>query len=334
MSFKKSFVIVVAIFSLISCNVLKELNSTSINGGDNIKSPNSTTSVQSTFKTRSDPGKVKSWAYQKLLIKAIESNNIAGVKKYIEMGANPNWGESEHEPESAMYIAALNGCKECVAAMAPTADFNFSWKLSWYLPVVGASKHSKEMLVYMVENFDVDVNATAYGRTGQENALASLVSKSKPGCISYLLSKGVNPNYGSPSPWYDYVFSENIKNGKVDEVKAFLTAGADVNIASSRTTVLGQAIDMKRQEIAKLLVEAGANPNYCNDEMERGRPPIYYAIKRNDYKMVKLLVDNKANVNCNSFNECRCSGSPLDQASDDRRIDSRVIDILIENGAR
>lgn len=332
MTANRLLILLFTVVLFISCGALTELNSF-----DSYQQPSRTTlktSTNTSYGKKSDPGQVTSWAYQKLLVKAIEARNVSDITKYIEMGANPNWGDEEYEPKSALFIAAKNGCKECIAAMATKADFNFSWKHSWCLPLAGAAQHSKDMVAYVVENYNVNVNATAYGRYGQETALASMVSKPKEGCIEYMLSKGANPNIGSPSPWYDYVFSKNIKYGKLPEVQAFIDADANLNIASSKTSVLGYAIDMKRTDIAKLLLSAGSNPNYCDQKMEDGYTPLYYAIDRNDTEMVKLLLNENAKTSCKYFNDCKCEGSLLDYASSRKNLDSKIIDLLLAKGAR
>jgi ankyrin repeat protein len=78
----------------------------------------------------------------------------------------------------------------------------------------------------------------------------------------------------------------------IEMIALFLELGFDVNCLDDvEETALAQAVADGQLEVAKFLIERGANPNI-------GRPLIA-AINQEDcpYAMVKLLVDNGININ-------------------------------------
>jgi len=81
-----------------------------------------------------------------------------------------------------------------------------------------------------------------------------------------------------------------IDNNKIDYVKYFLGTNIDVNNILYRTwrdvPYLSYAINENKYEIAKLLIEHGANIFYDKSEALR------IAVNNNNNKIVKLLVDN------------------------------------------
>ncbi|GAA0876044.1 hypothetical protein GCM10009118_24540 [Wandonia haliotis] len=77
-----------------------------------------------------------------------------------------------------------------------------------------------------------------------------------------------------------------------------LAIAAKDNDLNQRTdtgdTLLLSAIRNDTAEIAKILLENGADPNYPND---RGWYPLHFAIQQQNMDIVKLLVKNGANIN-------------------------------------
>ncbi len=75
-------------------------------------------------------------------------------------------------------------------------------------------------------------------------------------------------------------------------IKKYISYVDNLNIHLSEAVATGDI------EIVKLFLEKGANLNYSTDEVIPGKlTPLKVAIGKNDYAMVKFLIDNGASVN-------------------------------------
>lgn len=333
----RKVVVLLALFiAFTSCEALKELTPPSLTNSS-FKSRNLPKSKDYTITGQymnylENEGQVTSWAYQALLVKAIEQKNIADIKKYINLGANPNRGENKTDYESAVFRASYLGCKECLKAMSIKSNFNYSWRTCRKLPIVGAAQHSVDMMQHLIDTYGVNVNAHSMSDDGLNTGLIAIVHDSKEGALDFMLKNGADPNYGKKTAW-EY-FCRNVKTNNLSDTQAFIRAGANLNACSSARTVLSNAIYMERFNIAAALLEAGANANYCEKKMERGKTAMYYAIRRNNFEMAKLLLEKGANVNCTDFSDgCKCWGSSLEEAVKNNR-DQRIVDLLLAHGAK
>ena len=96
----------------------------------------------------------------------------------------------------------------------------------------------------------------------------------------------------------DAQIPSKILNGNIPDMRAEIEkicAGADVNDALNDAIVgANQFLDEeKRLRRARLAIAAGANVN----GLEKTMPPLLLAVKRRNVAIVKLLIDNDANVN-------------------------------------
>ena len=105
------------------------------------------------------------------------------------------------------------------------------------------------------------------------------------------------------------------ENGNADEVKRLLSGGmVDVNLQKLRVdrgwqTLLGFAVLKGHKEVARLLLDAGADPN---KEDYHGWTPLTFAAFNGYTDMVKLLLNggadlNKANIN--GFTPLHCAAA-------------------------
>ncbi|MHC4660905.1 MAG: ankyrin repeat domain-containing protein [Planctomycetota bacterium] len=92
-------------------------------------------------------------------------------------------------------------------------------------------------------------------------------------------------------PYLSKAASENWKN----TVRLLVARGADVNIKDDRgsRTPLIYAIEAKNPEIARFLIEKGAN---VNPDRDGGAPPLLIAIKTRQIHLAELLIDKGADV--------------------------------------
>ena len=90
---------------------------------------------------------------------------------------------------------------------------------------------------------------------------------------------------------------KNVKKQNVDKVRERLNdPNIKINyIDSYNKTALHYAVENNDYDMAKLLLENGANPNVRNNYSRR--TPILLAIDNNNYDMVELLLDHDSNPN-------------------------------------
>lgn len=98
-------------------------------------------------------------------------------------------------------------------------------------------------------------------------------------------------------------------------VKYLIDAGVNLNIQTrdinepGLTPLMHATIKSSRFNIAKLLIECGADINLQDDY---GNTALHYAISYNREKIVKLLLDNHADINIKDKN----NATPLDRVSE------------------
>ena len=104
--------------------------------------------------------------------------------------------------------------------------------------------------------------------------------------------------------------------------KALLNAGADVNLPSResmKVTPLASAAAAKQTEIARLLIAHGAN---VNARAASGHIPLHEAAANGNIELVKLLIESGADINARTDD----GKTPLDFAIEYKR--PEVVDLL------
>lgn len=115
------------------------------------------------------------------------------------------------------------------------------------------------------------------------------------------LSKGADVNYGGR-----YFLEHASIKGDLEAVKIFVKHNASLHITEDteysryRDGALNSAISRKHYDVAKFLIESGADVNEVCLSGEFGGFPLNSAVRNGDMEMVKLLVDHGANVNNHS----------------------------------
>lgn len=347
-NYSAHIIIICLIITLTSCSTFQEIEQKyltkpkSENKKSIVQNKKKDFSLPSSFnRTRDSKGEITSEAYQNLLVNAVESKNITEIKKYIDAGANPNRGENSSEENSALNIAIATGCYDCIQAMSYKADFNFAYYGVQYLPLVIASKHSLEMMQYLFDNFDINPNAYSHGnhsRGGKHFALNYVIAYGKKGTPQYLLQKGADPMNGRFSAWEYFLKNTKELQDPIATAKELVKYNVELHMpvkGYAPTSPLGRVIEDEQYEIATILLNEGADPNYCDSDSRGFKKPLYWAIKRDNLNMVKLLLEKGENVNILQYYECevKTSQTPLQFALDKNR-DKQMIDALLEKGAR
>jgi hypothetical protein len=122
------------------------------------------------------------------------------------------------------------------------------------------------------------------------------------------------------------LFEAVVKN-QMDEAREMIKRGVGLNFERKDETTLIVAIRYRRVEMARMLLEAGADPEFA--ESQYGGTPLRWAVQMTDIDTLKLLIDKyKVNVNQPSKNKI----SPLHTAADFGQ-DDRVTKILLDAGA-
>jgi ankyrin repeat protein len=95
------------------------------------------------------------------------------------------------------------------------------------------------------------------------------------------------------------------RGASIENIKVILKHGADVNVhqSSNHVSALLTAVKSGRTDIAKLLIEAGANVNTVSASSLNGTTPLMAACVTGDLESCKLLVEKgKAHLNVRDAN--------------------------------
>ncbi|KAK2721539.1 hypothetical protein QYM36_003735, partial [Artemia franciscana] len=124
---------------------------------------------------------------------------------------------------------------------------------------------------------------------------------------NFLLEKGADPN-GRGKRMKETLLHLAVRNGNFDICQKLVANGAALEALDSKNrTALSYAVMKNNIKITEYLLKNGANPNANVMTFHRspysGEPHIcqtvlHVAVRYRFYKIVKLLIENRANVNC------------------------------------
>ncbi|KTD74930.1 ankyrin repeat domain-containing protein [Legionella waltersii] len=149
------------------------------------------------------------------------------------------------------------------------------------------------------------------------NAAPSDIQEAKPEILAYFLTIAVVNQYS------------------IDDIKKLIDDGANLKNPKLSDTALMNAVT--RPDVVKLLIDHGANVNAQN---AFGKTALMYAIQYENFTTVKLLVENKADVNLATF-------GPMDDCEYEIQVGNRtplmyaawqgnneIVNYLISKGAK
>ena len=94
--------------------------------------------------------------------------------------------------------------------------------------------------------------------------------------------------------------NEAVIKGNFEKVKECLKNGANINYRHHSNTALHWAIWHKKNDIAKYLIEQGADINLKNESETTpldGDTPLKYAVQENNVEITNILLEHGADVN-------------------------------------
>jgi ankyrin repeat protein len=150
--------------------------------------------------------------------------------------------------------------------------------------------------------YGADVNKTSGdGETPIEFAQHLRPSESQP--VTKILIDA-----GAEIPMTEYFFRELIFLNNLANVKVFLDYGMDPDLQGfeyydEETTALIKAVMLGFYDLAKMLIEYGADVNYRTPDY--GKTPLLMAVINEDLPMVRLLLKNGAKVNQDVLNQLK-----------------------------
>jgi len=135
------------------------------------------------------------------------------------------------------------------------------------------------------------------------------------------------------------------KHDNIEVFKMLLDNGADVNLAQKfdifhdtkliHTICNSYSDSIKNIDYLKLIIEYGADVNSVdvNSAVFHKWTPLHYAIKQNNFVMIKYLVVFGANVNANAFNFIDDYYSPICMILEKQYSPERTIDMISALGS-
>ncbi|XDV33670.1 hypothetical protein PO909_003992 [Leuciscus waleckii] len=224
-----------------------------------------------------------------LMMVAVRENRLSVVDRLLELGVNPS--DKTKDGRSALHVAAAHSKDEIVKLLARKTDPNLPAGPSGQLPLHYAASRPT-------------------GGLGVVQTLLKFSSKDarltpdKDGCLPLLLA---------------------VEAGNVGIVRELLSGQSEPQLRTVKTANGDMALHIccrrKDADMAKVLVEFGANPDSQNNEWQT---PMHIAALEGDENMLKLLYLCKASPNILD----KMDRSPLHIAAEQGH--TNVVEILTE----
>ena len=251
------------------------------------------------------------------------------IAKYlIEQGAEINHQDSDGF--TALHYAAKNGHIDVVKMLLnkgasinvypdETKFYKGETPLRSACSYPNANDKNLEVVKYLVEKgASLEKNNLSF-----QSPLTDSINSKAPLTVQFLLEMGADPNVpnnNNQTPLY-----LAIDKGLGTEVfKALLEAGADPNTGSPYYTPLEMAIKNRNIELAQMLIDAGGNIQYADED---GNTLFHTAASINSNKNVDFLLSKGLDINARDND----GETPLHIAAE-KGYDS-VVEQMINNGA-
>ncbi|MFC1842010.1 ankyrin repeat domain-containing protein, partial [Candidatus Dependentiae bacterium] len=218
----------------------------------------------------------------KMLFEHCQNENLQGVKKAIEMGANINATKEGHTCVYYNYYynplyytpldLAMNHWHEEIAEYLISQDAkNYDTKRKGCFLIKACAKKNKKIATYLIET-GADISHNDY------EALYKACERGDLEIVEFLA------NHGADISQYNEAFCIACEKGHVKIVEFLLQHGVD---AKNNHTALYRACSYGHLPIVKLLVEHGINIH--NHQIE----PLLKACRQGHLHIVKFLLEEK-----------------------------------------
>ncbi|KAJ4218152.1 hypothetical protein NW759_008745 [Fusarium solani] len=231
---------------------------------------------------------------------AASSGNINLVNLFLDLGANVN----QRALKSALEVAIDAGHNDVVERLLDAgADVNQNGRFGSALFSAASKQDAKVFDFLLAQGADPDPPGC------HVSPLIAAIEREWAYGARLLIQAGADVNRTSTKPGTGSIFHhanwdrtvplmEAVLTGEAKFVQMLLDAGAKLNAHSSRC--LQFAIKIRCNDIVRLLLQNGANPDEIPPD-EEATTPIHTAIMYDvDTKVLKTLIEFGANVNASS----------------------------------
>ncbi len=239
---------------------------------------------------------------------ACSNGNAPVIRKLLEAGADPNAGDAQKE--TALMTAARTGSVESLKALLQNgAAVNAKDAATGQTALMWAVRSNHAAEVQLLVEYGAEVNART--RVGKAPAVRPPGAGGGSHGVGIVRSGWPDRGFQDATPGGMNALLYAARDGRLDSVTALVAAKADVNQADANgITPMLMAITNSHLDVAKFLLEKGANPNGTD---WWGRAPVWAAIEMRDrdygrnneheidrdaaFQLIQMLVDRGANVN-------------------------------------
>lgn len=134
-----------------------------------------------------------------------------------------------------------------------------------------------------------------YASAGQLALIGAAAGGDRPG-LEELLKTGVNPN-GKPDRWGKTALMHAVERGDVEMARLLLEAGADPDLKAGGYAPLGKAAIMGHGRVVKTLLKYGADPDLKSID---GNTPLFLAAWLDRVEVVRALLAGGADLRLTS----------------------------------
>jgi ankyrin repeat protein len=258
----------------------------------------------------------------KLLLDSAMNNDLAGVKKALEQGADIN--ALSQWDGSALHIAASKGFIDIAKLLLKSGADSALLAMADFTPLHIAARDGQLEIVALLldkggpytDRLLVDVGQVASMSVDAHPATGDLIRRQR--------IRQLKPDVEDHSE-EDKLLFDAVYNGDLQGIEKALVQGADVNARDDRDlTILRWAVRRNYLDVVKLLLEKNAE---INDVSNMGWSALMEASMGGYTEIAEFLIKNGADVNLKTT----VNGTALYFASYEGFVD--MVKLLLDNGA-